>query len=106
MPFFTSILIRSGDATARIWQIPANPEDTLQDPIVLKHLPALTDNNRDVTAMDWNVRLDSIWTILYPLCKGFWTNIFTLLPLDRLQELYWQQDFMTDRHASGLRRDS
>ncbi|KAG0000676.1 hypothetical protein BGZ80_009350, partial [Entomortierella chlamydospora] len=44
----------AGDATARLWQIPTSAEETLQDPIVLKHLPSLTDNNRDVTTMDWN----------------------------------------------------
>lgn len=49
-------LFRSGDATARIWQIPTNGEEALPEPIVLKHLPALTDINRDVTTMDWNVR--------------------------------------------------
>ncbi|KAG0076868.1 hypothetical protein BGZ90_008076 [Linnemannia elongata] len=44
----------SGDATARIWQIPTNGDEALSEPIVLKHLPALTDINRDVTTMDWN----------------------------------------------------
>jgi transducin (beta)-like 1 len=52
-----SFVYRSGDATARIWQIPTTGEEALPGPIVLKHLPALTDTNRDVTTMDWNVRL-------------------------------------------------
>lgn len=71
-------LIRSGDATARIWQIPANPEDALQDPIVLKHLPALTDNNKDVTAMDWNVwKMTWIFLLLSAL-QRFFSDFFTL----------------------------
>ncbi|KAF9326397.1 hypothetical protein BG006_010163 [Podila minutissima] len=64
----------SGDATARIWQIPANPEDALQDPIVLKHLPALTDNNRDVTAMDWNAAGTLLATGFYDGQARIWTQ--------------------------------
>lgn len=43
----------SGDATARLWQVPENKDDMVE-PIVLNHLPNLNDN-KDVTTLDWNV---------------------------------------------------
>ncbi|KAF9575985.1 hypothetical protein EC968_000948 [Mortierella alpina] len=64
----------SGDATARIWQIPSSPHDTLQDPIVLKHLPALTDSNRDVTTMDWNAAGTLLATGFYDGQARIWTQ--------------------------------
>ncbi|KAG0054883.1 hypothetical protein BGZ83_010221 [Gryganskiella cystojenkinii] len=64
----------SGDATARIWQIPTNPEEPLQDPIVLKHLPALTNSNRDVTTMDWNSSGTLLATGFYDGQARIWTQ--------------------------------
>ncbi|KAG0352096.1 hypothetical protein BGZ54_002959, partial [Gamsiella multidivaricata] len=64
----------SGDATARIWQIPANTDEPLKEPIVLKHLPALTDNNRDVTTMDWNASGTLLATGFYDGQARIWTQ--------------------------------
>ncbi|KAF9179077.1 hypothetical protein BGZ51_007259 [Haplosporangium sp. Z 767] len=64
----------SGDATARIWQIPTNPDDALQEPVVLKHLPALTDSNRDVTTMDWNAAGTLLATGFYDGQARIWTQ--------------------------------
>ncbi|KAF9361199.1 hypothetical protein BGX34_007286, partial [Mortierella sp. NVP85] len=61
----------SGDATARIWRI---PDETLQEPIVLKHLPALTDSNRDVTTMDWNATGTLLATGFYDGQARIWTQ--------------------------------
>lgn len=46
-------LYSSGDATARLWQVPENKDD-VSEPMVLNHLPNLNDN-KDVTTLDWNV---------------------------------------------------
>ncbi|KAG0371647.1 hypothetical protein BGX24_001390 [Mortierella sp. AD032] len=64
----------SGDATARIWQIPTNGEEALPEPIVLKHLPALTDVNRDVTTMDWNSSGTLLATGFYDGQARIWTQ--------------------------------
>ncbi|KAF9170664.1 hypothetical protein BGX20_008687 [Mortierella sp. AD010] len=64
----------AGDATARLWQIPASAEETLQDPIVLKHLPSLTDNNRDVTTMDWNASGTLLATGFFDGQARIWTQ--------------------------------
>ncbi|KAI1307359.1 Transducin (beta)-like 1, Y-linked [Mortierella claussenii] len=64
----------SGDATARIWQIPVGADEGLQEPIVLKHLPALTDSNRDVTTMDWNASGTLLATGFYDGQARIWTQ--------------------------------
>ncbi|KAF9438692.1 hypothetical protein BGZ76_005835 [Entomortierella beljakovae] len=64
----------AGDATARLWQIPSGPEETLQDPIVLKHLPSLTDTNRDVTTMDWNASGTLLATGFFDGQARIWTQ--------------------------------
>ncbi|KAF9124951.1 hypothetical protein BGW39_007782 [Mortierella sp. 14UC] len=64
----------SGDATARIWQIPTTGEEALPEPIVLKHLPALTDINRDVTTMDWNSSGTLLATGFYDGQARIWTQ--------------------------------
>lgn len=55
---FTLYFISSGDATARLWNVPEDKEEEIQ-PIVLNHLPNLNDN-KDVTTLDWNVSLGYI----------------------------------------------
>ncbi|ORZ10967.1 WD40-repeat-containing domain protein [Lobosporangium transversale] len=68
------LLLASGDATARIWQIPSSTDDALLEPIVLKHLPALTDSNRDVTTMDWNASGTLLATGFYDGQARIWTQ--------------------------------
>ncbi|KAG0289261.1 hypothetical protein BGZ98_003916 [Dissophora globulifera] len=64
----------SGDATARIWQMPTSSDEALKEPIVLKHLPALTDSNRDVTTMDWNASGTLLATGFYDGQARIWTQ--------------------------------
>ncbi|KAG0226296.1 hypothetical protein BGW41_004227 [Actinomortierella wolfii] len=64
----------SGDATARIWEIPAGSEDDLKEPTVLNHYPALTENNRDVTTMDWNSSGTLLATGSYDGQARIWTT--------------------------------
>lgn len=55
-PVVSSLLASgSGDATARLWQVPET-QDEVSQPYLLQHLPNLNDN-KDVTTLDWNVSL-------------------------------------------------
>jgi hypothetical protein len=110
---------RSGDTTARLWKLPNtihnddnnnnssndNSNDnsnnngdgdgddvqTLKDAIVLDH-SSEHQESKDVTALDWNVRIDK-FTLFHE-----YTLIYSLFSH---QALYWQQDPMTDRHVFG-----
>ncbi|KAF9102737.1 hypothetical protein BGX27_010870 [Mortierella sp. AM989] len=64
----------AGDATARLWQIPTGSDEALQDPIVLKHLPSLTDTNKDVTTMDWNASGTLLATGFFDGQARIWTQ--------------------------------
>ncbi len=45
---------RSGDSTARIWDLSARPEGGPQRTVVLKHSDKGNDKAKDVTTLDWN----------------------------------------------------
>ncbi|ORY96835.1 WD40-repeat-containing domain protein [Syncephalastrum racemosum] len=62
----------SGDATARLWQVPNNNED-VPEPIVLNHLPNLNDN-KDVTTLDWNPSGTLLATGSYDGQARIWTQ--------------------------------
>ncbi|KAG2184748.1 hypothetical protein INT43_000661 [Umbelopsis isabellina] len=61
----------SGDATARLWQVPAEGSD-VPEPIVLNHLPNLNDN-KDVTTLDWNPSGTLLATGSYDGQARIWT---------------------------------
>ncbi|KAH8554684.1 WD40-repeat-containing domain protein [Umbelopsis sp. PMI_123] len=61
----------SGDATARLWQVPAEGDD-VPEPIVLNHLPNLNDN-KDVTTLDWNPSGTLLATGSYDGQARIWT---------------------------------
>jgi transducin (beta)-like 1 len=61
----------SGDATARLWQVPAEGND-VPEPIVLNHLPNLNDN-KDVTTLDWNPSGTLLATGSYDGQARIWT---------------------------------
>ncbi|KAI8889622.1 WD40 repeat-like protein [Backusella circina FSU 941] len=72
-PVFSSILASgSGDATARLWQVPENKED-IAKPIILNHLPNLNEN-KDVTTLDWNPSGTLLATGSYDGQARIWTQ--------------------------------
>ncbi|KAG1553263.1 hypothetical protein G6F49_008416 [Rhizopus delemar] len=62
----------SGDATARLWNVPEDKEEAIQ-PIVLNHLPNLNDN-KDVTTLDWNPTGTLLVTGSYDGQARIWTQ--------------------------------
>ncbi|KAI8370754.1 WD40-repeat-containing domain protein [Choanephora cucurbitarum] len=72
-PVLPSLLASgSGDATARLWNVPAN-KDEATEPIVLNHLPNLNDN-KDVTTLDWNPSGTLLVTGSYDGQARIWTQ--------------------------------
>ncbi|KAI8987460.1 WD40-repeat-containing domain protein [Mycotypha africana] len=72
-PSVTSLLASgSGDATARLWQVPEGKEK-VTDPIVLQHLPNMNDN-KDVTTLDWNPTGTLLVTGSYDGQARIWTQ--------------------------------
>ena len=48
----TMLASGAGDATVRIWDLPANPGDPVESPAVCKHLPAA--HSKDIATLHWN----------------------------------------------------
>ncbi|GAA5800276.1 hypothetical protein HPULCUR_005702 [Helicostylum pulchrum] len=72
-PVVSSLLASgSGDATARLWQVPEK-EDDVSEPMVLNHLPNLNDN-KDVTTLDWNPSGSLLVTGSYDGQARIWTQ--------------------------------
>ncbi|KAG1377706.1 hypothetical protein G6F61_006497 [Rhizopus arrhizus] len=72
-PITTSLLASgSGDATARLWNVPEDKEAAIQ-PIILNHLPNLNDN-KDVTTLDWNPTGTLLVTGSYDGQARIWTQ--------------------------------
>ncbi|KAI9355878.1 WD40-repeat-containing domain protein [Pilaira anomala] len=72
-PVVSSLLASgSGDATARLWQVPENKDD-VSEPMVLNHLPNLNDN-KDVTTLDWNPSGSLLVTGSYDGQARIWTQ--------------------------------
>ncbi|OAD03391.1 hypothetical protein MUCCIDRAFT_171823 [Mucor lusitanicus CBS 277.49] len=72
-PVVSSLLASgSGDATARLWEVPEGRERTAE-PIVLNHLPNMNDN-KDVTTLDWNPTGSLLVTGSYDGQARIWTQ--------------------------------
>ncbi|KAL9557536.1 hypothetical protein MBANPS3_001343 [Mucor bainieri] len=72
-PVVSSLLASgSGDATARLWEVPEGGEKTAE-PIVLNHLPNMNDN-KDVTTLDWNPTGSLLVTGSYDGQARIWTQ--------------------------------
>ncbi|KAI7899633.1 WD40-repeat-containing domain protein [Cokeromyces recurvatus] len=72
-PVLPSLLASgSGDATARIWQVPEG-KDKASEPIVLNHLPNMNDN-KDVTTLEWNPSGSLLATGSYDGQARIWTQ--------------------------------
>lgn len=69
------LYFRSGDSTARIWEIADGPSTSsmhngLLNVVVLKHFKGqINEKSKDVTTLDWNVSF--AWWILTSLICGF-----------------------------------
>lgn len=68
-------LIRSKDATVRIWDLPISQDDAAAEssnaPVVLEHLPLI--DSHDITALDWNPEGTLIATGSYDSILRIWT---------------------------------
>lgn len=70
----TASLLASGseDATAMLWSVPENKDETIQ-PVILNHLPNLNDN-KNVTTLDWNPTGSLLVTGSYDGQARIWTQ--------------------------------
>eukprot|EP00698_Gefionella_okellyi_P001357 TRINITY_DN112_c0_g1_i1.p1 TRINITY_DN112_c0_g1~~TRINITY_DN112_c0_g1_i1.p1 ORF type:complete len:465 (+),score=53.86 TRINITY_DN112_c0_g1_i1:57-1451(+) len=68
----------SGDATARIWQIPESRGAESRS-VVLQHTSASTDKSKDVTTLDWNSDGSLLATGSYDGQARIWNNSGQLL---------------------------
>jgi len=48
-------LNRSGDGTARIWEVPTIPGQNTSEAVILRHSVEKNESGRDVTTLDWDV---------------------------------------------------
>ncbi|CAO3664667.1 unnamed protein product [Rhizopus stolonifer] len=72
-PVTTSLLASgSEDATAMLWSVPENKDETIQ-PVILNHLPNLNDN-KNVTTLDWNPTGSLLVTGSYDGQARIWTQ--------------------------------
>jgi transducin (beta)-like 1 len=53
LPLSLVLLIRSGDSTARIWDL-STPTSLERDPLVLHHVVNPGNKAKDVTTLDWH----------------------------------------------------
>jgi transducin (beta)-like 1 len=76
------LLCRSGDSTARIWDIPAEPSSKVvgqqasQSPIVLRHCNDVVtpEKSKDVTTLEWNSDGSKLATGSYDGQARIWTR--------------------------------
>lgn len=65
---------RSGDSTARIWDLGPRPEGTPQHVVVLKHSNSKNEKAKDVTTLDWSGDGSLLATGSYDGLARIWTR--------------------------------
>jgi len=95
---------RSGDSTARLWDIQSLTKGGVTS-TVLNHASSPDEKAKDITAIDWNVRI-SFFFFFFLFSFFFIQTLFVCFAPHRVPGPFWRRGLMMGWRESGRRRGS